>query len=154
MAGIAGKSVGVVGGNDLRETLGLGRVRLMAAHAEHGRIEFGGRHRAGIVGVFGQRTVAGFAIYVRVLAISLLLEHVGMAGFAGFVAGEIDRPGCDFRERVAAIVSVFAETLRHQKASEDQKQEYAGSEHSCQPEKMSRISEGIHSALSAADRRS
>ncbi len=144
----------MVGRDDLREALGLGRVGFMAAHAEHRRIELGGRYGTGIVCVFGQGTVAGFAIHVRVLAIFFLLEHVGMAGFAGFVAGEIDRPGCDFRKGIAPVVSVFAETFRHQKASEDQEQEYAGSEHSCQSEKMSRISEGAHSVLSAADRRS
>ena len=58
----------------------------------------------------------------------LLLEHVGMAGFAGLMAGEIDRPGRDFGKRVAAVVSVLPKAFRHQEASDDQEQKHAGNE--------------------------
>ncbi len=96
VAGIAGKSGGVFRGSDLRETPGLGRVGLMAADAEYGGIELGGYHRSRVVGVVGQRSVTGFAIHMRMLAILFLVDNVGMASFASLVAGKIDGPGGDF----------------------------------------------------------
>ncbi len=149
VARVAGKTVGVIGGNYLRKTLGLCRIRLMAADAEHGRIELWGSYGSRIVRVLGQRPVTGLAIHVRVLAIFFLFEDVGMAGFAGLVPGEVHRPGRDFRQCIAPIVPILAETFGDQKSAEDQKQENACDEDSGQSKKMSRILKNIHGMLSA-----
>jgi hypothetical protein len=135
----------VIGGNNLREGLGLRRIRLMAADAEYGRIEFFGGHGSRIVRVLCQRSVAGLAIHMRVLAILLFFQDVGMAAFASLVPREIHWPGRDFRQCVAPIVSILSETFWDQKPPENQEQEDARDEDSGQSKKMSRILEGIHS---------
>ena len=151
MTGITSKTARVVGRNDLRKRLRLCGIRLVAADAQHSRIELGRSHRGWIVRVLGLRPVAGFAIHMRVLAIFLLIEHVCMAAFAGVMAGIINGPRGNFRERVPAVVPVFAETLRYQKSPDNQKEEHAGGEYARQTEKMSCISEDIHTKLSAPD---
>ena len=93
--------------------------------------------------MLGQRSMARFAIHVRVLAIFFLFEDVGMAAFAALVPGEIDRPGCDFRQCIAAIVPILSKTFWDQKTTEDQEQEDARDEDSRQSKKMSRVFEGI-----------
>ena len=148
MAGFAGKAVGVVDRDNLREVSGLGRIRLVAADAEDRGIKPGRGQGSGIIRVPGQRPMAGFAIHVSVLATLFLVEDIGMAGFTGLMAGEIEWPGGDFGQRIAAIVSVLSETAGHHKASDNQKQDYARDEQSCQSEQMSRIFEGIHDAMS------
>ncbi len=144
VARVAGKPIGVIGGNYLRKGLRLCRIGLMAADAEHGRIELWGSYGSRIVRVLGQRTMTGLAIHVRVLAVLLLFEDVGMAGFARLVPGEVHRPSRDFRQSIAPIVPILAETFWDQKSAEDQKQENARDEDSCQSKKMSRILESIH----------
>ena len=74
----------MVSGRYLREALRLGHVRFMTAGAEHGRLELGGLLGGGVVGMFRQRAVAGLAVDARVASVLLLVEHVGVAGFAGF----------------------------------------------------------------------
>ena len=142
----------MIGGNNLRKAFGLRRIRLMAADAEYGRIEFFGGHGSRIVRVLGQRSVAGFAIHVRVLAIFFLFQDVGMAAFASLVPREIHWPDCDFRQCVAAIVPILSKTFWDQKTTEDQEQEDARDEDSRQSKKMSRILEGIHGLLLAKNR--
>lgn len=133
----------MIGGSNLRKGLRLRRVGLMAAYAEHGCVQFFRRHGSRIVRVLGQRSVARFAIYVRVLAILLFFEDVGVAAFASLVPRVIDRPGCDFGQRVAPIVPILSETFWDQKPPEDQEQEDARDEDSRQSKKMSRVFEGI-----------
>jgi len=121
----------MIGGSNLREAPGLRRAGLMAADAKYCGVEFGWGYGGRIVRVLCQRPVAGFAIHVRVLAVFLLIEHVGVAGLAGLVPGEIDRPGRYFGQCIAAIVAVLSETLRHQKAPDHKEQEYPRNEHPC-----------------------
>jgi len=85
----------VIGGGNLREAFGLGRISLMAANAKNCSIEFSGSFGGRIVGVLGQSPVAGLAINVRVLAGLLLVEYIGVAGLASLMTGEMDWPGRD-----------------------------------------------------------
>ena len=147
MAGVTSQAAGVIGRNDLREIPGLSGVRFVAADAQHSGVEFGRSHRGGIVSVLGERSVAGFAIHVRMLAVFLFVEHIRVTAFAGVVAGVIDGPRRNFGECIPPEVPVFAEALRYQKTPDNQKKEYAGGEHACQPEKMARISKGAHDKL-------
>ena len=66
VAGIAELTAGMLLGVDLRKTLGLGDVFGVAANAEMSDAGELGFYARGIVGVFGQRAVAGFAVDVSV----------------------------------------------------------------------------------------
>ncbi len=106
---------------------------------------FGGFHGSWVVRMLGQRSVAGFAIHVRVLAILLLLKDVGMAGFAGLVAGEIHGPGRDFRHCVAAVVPILARNFlgpETRGAAGNRRMPAANTP--AKSKKMSCILEGIH----------
>ena len=149
MAGIAGKATGVVGRNYLRKILWLGRVGFMAAFAEDGGIQLLRCYRCRIIGMLGQRSVAGFTVDVCVLAISFLFENVGMAGFARLVPSKIERAGCYFRKSITPIVPVLSEAFGDQKSSNDQEQEDPQHKDSRQAKKMSRIFESVHNAFSA-----
>jgi len=153
MAGVTGQAARVVGGDNLRETFRFASVSLMAADAEHRRVEFGRRYRSRIVRVFRQRPVAGLAIHMRVLAGFFLVEDLTMAALAGRVAGEIDWPRADFRHGIAAIMPVFAKTLRNQKSPYDQEQENARDKNPGHSEKMSCIFELTHMTFSAIPKR-
>ena len=120
----------MIGGNNLRKGLGLRRIRLMAADAEYGRIEFFGGHGSRIIRVLGKRSVAGLAIHVRVLAIFFLLENVGVAAFAGLMAGKINWTSGNFRQSIAPVVAVLSEAFWDEKAPDHEEQQDAGDEDS------------------------
>jgi hypothetical protein len=121
----------------------------MAAGAEYGRIELVRLHGR-VIRVRGQCSVARLAIHMRMLAIFLLIEDVGMAGFTALVASESDGSDSNFGYRVAAIVPVLSEAFRDHRVPDDEKQEQAGNEDPCQSKKVSCIFEDIHGMLSAA----
>lgn len=95
MAGSAGESGGMIGGGDLREIFGLGAIGFVAAGTKDGGVELRGDDVAGISGVLCRRAVTSFAGNVDVPALLFQVDDIGMAGFAGFVAGEGNRPGGD-----------------------------------------------------------
>ena len=66
MACIAELTAGMLLGVDLRKTLGLGDVFEVAANTKMSNIGELGFYARGIVGVLGQRAVAGFAVDVSV----------------------------------------------------------------------------------------
>src|ERR1019366_4881867 len=106
------KALGLGGAGRVTSRAEHRRVRQLRLHrgwvlgmAEHRRVRRGRRNDQGdetLVEVrpgplwSGQtlvdRLVAGFAIYVRMLALSLLVRHIRVAGLAGVVAGKL-RPG-------------------------------------------------------------
>ena len=65
VAGVAELPPGMILGVDLREALRFGDIFGMAADAEMCDVGFLRRDASGIVGVFRQRTVAGFTVDVR-----------------------------------------------------------------------------------------
>ncbi len=131
-------------GVDLGKGPGSGGADGMAAHAERSDIGF-----AGIDGRIGsvvrQRTVAGFAVHVRVHATGFGLGDVAVAGFAGLVAGEVQRPVSDFGDSRAAVMSVLPKAVRDHHRADHQKDERSGQVDACQTEKMSRIPEDAQS---------
>ena len=120
MAGFAGNAVGVVRGIDLRKSLGLGGTRRVASRAQHRGIRLYRRYRGWIVGVLGQRAVAGFAVHMRMLALALHIEDVGVAGFACLVAGELHRTGRNLADCSAAVVAILSEALWNHETVERQ----------------------------------
>jgi len=119
VAGVAGQASRVIRSCDLREVLGLGAIGFVAAGADHRGVEFRRFHGRRIVGMLGLRSVARFAGNHYVLALFLLLDHVGMASLARIVAGKGHGPGRDFSDGVAAIVSVLTKTARNHGGPQD-----------------------------------
>src|SRR3974390_2433078 len=115
MAGRTEKTGGVFR-RHLREALRLGCIGLVAAETKHRRIEFGGLERRRVVGMPGLRSVAGLAVNSRMAARLLRFRYVIVAGLAGLVTGELDRPGRNLRQRSAAVVSVLPKAPGNQKA--------------------------------------
>jgi len=100
-----------------------------------------GHDASWVVGVFGQRPVAGFAVQTRVLAFALQFGLVAVAGLAGFVARELRRVGGNLGHGRGPIVTILAEALRYDVAAnapEDQESDY---KQACKAKKMSSIFE-------------
>jgi hypothetical protein len=104
----------------LGKVLGLGCVFLMAAPAEVGDIGQLGHVGNGIVSVFGQGAMAGFATNTRVLTpvVGLGLFLVASDALASAGIGHWERT--DHVERARAVVSVFPEVLGHHGGAENQ----------------------------------
>lgn len=94
--------------------------------------------------MFGQRSVAGLAVYVGVAAVFLFFQNVGVAGFASQMAGEVDGTGSKFRQRIPAIVSVLPKTARNKKTANSQKGNKTDHEDGCDPEKVACVFQNAH----------
>ena len=113
----------------------------MTAHAEHSGVELLRLHRSGIVCVFGQRPVTTLTGDVCVLALILDLQHVRVAGLTGTVSGVGDRPGFDFTEGIAAVVTVLPETARHQRIAQEHEDDQTRNKEKGHPQQVFRILE-------------
>jgi hypothetical protein len=130
MAGVASETTGVIRGDDLRESFGLGAVGFVAARTKDRGVELGRLNRGRVVGVFGLGSVAGFAGDHNVLTQLFLIDDIGVAGFAHFVTCVGGRPGSGFRNGVAAIVPVLAETVGHNGGAEHYERDHCDYHHS------------------------
>ena len=128
VAGIAGHAAGVRYGGHLREVLGFGGVFLVAAAAKVGHLGQFGSDGARVVGVFGQWTMAGFASDVGMFAGGAKLGLVVVAHDAGILPGVVDGVGADQVEGARTVVAVFAEVLRHDSGSNDEKDTHGGNQ--------------------------
>lgn len=139
----------------MRECFRFGDVGLVTADAQHSRVEFGGLHRARIVDVFREWPVARLAVDVHMLAALLLFQDLGMAVFAGPMAGKVHRASGDLGDGVSAVVSVLSETLRHKRRTHSQKHQATNDENNGQSKEVPGVFEGIHKMclLSTACRR-
>ena len=70
-----------------------------------------------------QRSVAGLAVYMRVLAYLLCICLIGMAGLARLMSGKMNGLGSDFADGIAAVVSVLPKALRNYVPAYEQKDE-------------------------------
>ena len=136
MAGLTSDSAGVRGCIHLWEPGGLGNILLVATRANDCRVRQRGYQRSGILGVLRQRTMAGFAVHMSMLAVALRVGDIGMAGLAGLVTSVVNGPGGQFVERVAAIMPILAEGLGNQRSAYGEEPEDTGEENSGQPEEM------------------
>ncbi len=66
MAGVAGHALGMFLGIDLRESRRLGGIYGVAAHTKSRDIRQYWFYGGWIIGMFGERSVAGLAVYVCV----------------------------------------------------------------------------------------
>ena len=130
--------------NDLGKLYRLSDVRLVAADAEHGRIELYGLYRTGIFSMLRQRTMACLAIHVRMPAFVFYVQDLRMAVFAGLMTGKRNRLSLDFQNGIAAEMSVFPEAARHQHVAHHEKHDEANHEYGRQTEEMSCVFD-VHS---------
>lgn len=103
--------------------------------------------RAWVAGMIGERSMAGFAMDIGMLACLLYLENVGMTGFARLMTCEVDGTGGNLSNGGSTVVAIFAEALRNNKATDHQKEYEANDEQKSKPEKMSCILEVAHSQI-------
>jgi len=129
----------MVGRNHLRKVSWLGDVGLVTADTERGGVELGGLERTGVVGVAGQRPVAGFTVDPGVLAVLFCVENIGATGFTGLVTGKGGRSVGNFSEGIAAVVPVLSEAVRDHEAASDEKQDQADGENRRQAEQVAGI---------------
>ena len=134
MTGFAGNAVGVVCGINLREPLGLGGTRRMASRAQHCGIRFYRRYRGWIVGVLGQRSVAGFAVHMRMLTFAFHIEDIGVAGFACLVTGEFHRASRNLPDCSAAVVPILPKARWNHEMSNDKEDDEGENEESRESE--------------------
>jgi len=139
MTGIAGDVAHMIGGDDLGETLGLGRIFLVAAAAKGGNVRQLGLDRTRIIGVLCLRTVASLAGHVGVPATGARFGFVVMTGHAGILAREGDWPLPDSIERTRAIVTILAESLGDYRLAHQQKHDDSGNQDRHQPQKVRSI---------------
>jgi len=111
MTGITGDVTHVFGRHHLRESFWFGGVLFMATAAESGDVGQLGLERPWVIGMLGQRSVAGLAGYVRVPAARPSLGLVIMATDTSVLAGEGNGALANHCERARAIVPVLAERL-------------------------------------------
>src|SRR5690348_10173708 len=111
MAGLARNAVGVIRRTDLRKSLRLGGACRMTLRAQHRCIRLHWSYRRWILCMPRQRSMAGFAVHMRVLAFVLHIEHVAVASLASLVAGKLHRSSGNLADDGAAIVPVLSEAL-------------------------------------------
>lgn len=126
MACLAGNPVRMFCSVDLGKILRPGGAGLVAPNAEHCRIRFS-RINRWILGMLYLRSVAGFAVHMRMFARALGLGDIGVTCFAGLVSGKMLRPSCNLGNRRTPVMSVFPEAPWNHKASEHKERQ--GSDH-------------------------
>ena len=149
MAGVAGKSAGVIGSHDLGEILWLGRVRFVAPCAHHCCVQLRGRNRCGIVGMLCQSSVASLARHHDVLALFLQICNVSVANLAGFVASESHGPSGDLRNGRAAVMSVLSKAAGDDGGAQDNERHQRNDHYGGETDEVFRILE--HVRIPASD---
>jgi len=141
MAIVAGHTAGMVGADYLRESLGLGLVLLMAADAQGCDFWKCGFEGSGVVGMFGQGSMAGLAGNVGVFALGADLGFLLVAHDAGGLAGVGDGVLADRCQGARTIVTVLAEAFGHDRAANHHEYPESGQQDQGRPDQMSRIAE-------------
>ena len=99
-------------------------------------------------GMAGQRSVAGLAVHVRMLAGLLLVRHIRVAG-SRRSRGRQTSPGArNFADGRPAIVPILAKALGHNVVAHHQKHQEGEDKEPRKPEKMPCILENTHQTLS------
>lgn len=139
MTGVAELSARVRLRVDLGEALRLGNIFGVTADAEMSDIGFLRSQSGRIVGMFGQRAVAGFAVYARMDAFCFGFGYVGVARFAGLMTRVGDWARTNFGERVATIVAIDPEAFWEKDATESEEEDEAESKHGGHAEEMRNV---------------
>jgi hypothetical protein len=120
VAFIAGHPAGVLLGNHLRKSGGLGRVLFVAPAAEIGDIRQFGLDGRGVAGMLRLRSVAGFAGHMGMLAGGADLRLIVMAQDAGGLSGIRDGMRTNCGERPWPVVAELTEGFGNDGAANNQ----------------------------------
>jgi hypothetical protein len=120
----------------------------MTANTKYRGIELCWLDGSRIVGMLGQRTMAGLTVDACMDAGLLHLSNVGMARFASLLARKVDRTGGNLNNGGSAVVAIFSEALWYNEVTDHQKYHEANDKQKSKPEKMPRILEVTHPAIS------
>lgn len=143
MTGVASQAAGVIGGHNLRECLWSGAVGFVAPSAENGSIElcrFNGRW---IVGVLELGSVTCLARDHNVLAQLLLVDHIGVAGFANVMACMDHRAGGSLGNRIPPVMPVLPKTVRYDRGAQHHESDHRDHHYSRQTDQVFRIFEQV-----------
>jgi hypothetical protein len=138
MAGVTNQSARVILRIYPREPFRLRARCFMTLGAQRRRVGLNGRDRQ-IACMLALRTVASLAIHARVFSFGLFIRDIGVAGFAGLVAGVYNRQCRNLRDRVAAVVAVLPEAPRNEYSPHSEKSEQADHKHNRDPNEMFRV---------------
>jgi len=94
--------------------------------------------------MFGQRTVTGLAVHVRMFPGLLYVQNVRVAGFAGLVAGKFDWMRGNLADGGPAIVPILTKAPGDNVVAHHQKHQEGEDEQPRKPEKMPCILEDAH----------
>ena len=131
-------------GNHLREPLGFSAVGFMTTNAENGGVQLFRQHRAWIISMGRQGSVAAFAAHVHVPSTAFCLQYISVTALAGLVSGVDDRFFRYLMDCVTPVVSELSEATWNQDATEHDENNKADDEDSSQAEEMSEILEVLH----------
>ena len=110
----------------------------MTLRAEHRRVRLG-RNDGEVHGVLGLRAMASLASDAGMFARSLLPGDIDVAGFAGLVPGMDDRQRRNLRNRIAAVMPIFAKAVRDEVGSQAKERQHARSKQSCDAQEVSSV---------------
>jgi len=143
---------GMLARDDLRERFRLGRVRLVANHAELCGV---GKERfltGEVLRVASERPVAGFASDIGMRTFAFCRDDVGVAGSAGLAAGEDGSLGGDFIEGAGAVMSILAEPRGNEGMANRQERQHENNRDQSQPDEMFRaLKDSPHAACKQAN---
>jgi len=109
--------------HNLRKALRFGGAGCVTSGTEHGRIRQNRLDCRWIVGMFGLRPVAGFAIHVRMFAVLLYVQNVHVTGLASLVPGVFGRMRGNLADGSPAIVPILSKALGDNVVAYHQKQQ-------------------------------
>jgi hypothetical protein len=101
--------------------------------------------------MFGLRSVAGFAVHMRMFAGLLYVGDVRVASLARVVASELDGMRGDFADGGSTIVPILPKALGDNEMAHHQKHQKGENEKPRKPEKMPCILEDTHQDLSTTN---
>lgn len=133
----------MIGADDLGKIFGLGAVGLVATGAEDDRVELGRLDGCGIIRVPGLRAVTSFARNHDMPAQFLLIDDVGMAGFADFVSSVGDGARGSLSDGVRAVMSVLSKTVGHDGGAQEDEGDQSDHHDGGQTDQVFRIFEQI-----------
>jgi len=131
----------------LRKALGFGPVFGVTAYAKLSDVWLLWGEAGGVIGVFCERAVTGFAVHMGVPAFGFGIGHVRVTSFAGFMASVRDGTRGNFGDGVATVMAVAPETFGDESTAEDQEQDQAEEENGGHAKQVGDVLKLDHSDL-------
>jgi len=120
----------------LGEPFRFGGAGFMTLRAQHGGVRLERHDRNRVLRMLGLRAMASLASDSGMLALMLLLEDIGVAGFAGFVPGVDDGQCRNLRDGVTAVMPILAKAVRDEKGSHTKERQCPHHKQRCETEQM------------------